>query len=98
MQSIKETGKLKIHENWVGSKKDLSEFLDIGDAVDDEMVDYFIGVLPPACMSGICIQIGEPHDHKDGKPTFATLIRQGKNWIYAGNIHTPDNEKCFYLE
>lgn len=47
-------------KNWKG---DLEEYLQVGDLVDQEMVDYFINVLPPAYMSGSLIQMGHrPHD------------------------------------
>lgn len=74
--------KIKTYEGWEG---DLSEYLQPGDIVDEEMSDYFITVLPPACMSGGCIQIGEPHDHIDGRATYATLKYTDAGWMYAGH-------------
>ncbi|MBP2657188.1 MAG: hypothetical protein H6Q69_220 [Firmicutes bacterium] len=66
---------IKTYANWEG---DLGAYLQIGDEVDQEMVDYFINVLPPACMNGECVQIGEPYSHRydeNGKweATYPTL-------------------------
>ena len=83
---------MKTFEQWQKSDKHiLSEFLQVGDAVDRDFVDYFIEVLPPACMSLRCIQLGEPsrHDPKTGKPMFETLQRENYQWIYKGVMCTP---------
>ena len=87
---------MKTKKDWDGSGKCLHEYLEIGDTVDDEMYDYFLGVLPPACNSGRCVQIGVPYTHSAAGPHFATLIKKDGQWVYAGNIPTPKGEKCFY--
>ncbi len=88
---------MKTFAQWKNSGLFLNVFLQIGDAVDDEMVDYFIEVLPPACMSCRCIQIGEPFDHTiEGKPTFSTLEKQNGQWVYMGHKVTPKTEQCLY--
>jgi len=79
---------VKTYEEW---DKDLSEYLDIGDLVDKEMVNYFVETLPPACNRSDLIQIGEPYSHKedpeDGKwkGTYATLCKTPEGWRYAGH-------------
>jgi hypothetical protein len=80
---------IKTLEQWNKSGQALDDFLQIGDAVDDEMANYFVGVLPPACMTGHVVQIGEPVSDVDGRPTYATLHRAyvGMPWVYAGNCH-----------
>lgn len=88
---------MKTLQGWHESKKDLQEYLQIGDAVDDELYYYFIEVLPPACMSPRCIQIGEPYTHDAGGPVFATLEKQNGQWIYTGHKNTPKTEKCLYV-
>ncbi len=77
---------MKTFQNWEGSGKDLSQFLDVGDVVNDAMKWYFIECMPPACMSGGVIQMGEPHDHggPDGAERFLTLRREGGKWLYRG--------------
>ena len=88
---------MKTKTQWDKSKQNLSDFLQVGDVVDEEMKDYFIEVLPPACMSSRCIQIGEPFTHNAKGPMFETLIRGPDGWTYAGILNTPKNEKCLYV-
>lgn len=78
---------VKTYADWNGSGKDLSQFLQVGDAVDDQMAWYFLEVLPPATNLTNLIQIGEPYSHVQGRPTFSTLHRENGQWIYRGHCH-----------
>lgn len=80
---------MKTYQEWMKSHKNLSEFLQVGDVVDEEMYFYFLEVLPPACMSSRCVQIGEPYSHDEGGPLYDTLIKKNDQWIYAGHRNTP---------
>ena len=78
---------IKRYQEWEGS---IDDFLQVGDLVDQEFVDYFINVLPPACMNGECVQIGEPYDHLADendrwRATYPTLKKTSEGWRYAGN-------------
>lgn len=42
-----------------------------GDYVDEEVVDYAINCLPPACMRSDCTQLGEPYSHREDPDTGA---------------------------
>jgi hypothetical protein len=64
---------------------DLQDFLRIGDLVDEDFVDYFISVLPPACYNSQVIQIGEPYSHVEGGATYSTLMNTADGWAYAGH-------------
>lgn len=75
---------LKKYSDWHGS---LNEYLQPGDLVDEEMVDHFINVLPPATLNGSIIQMGEPYSHVNGRPTYHTLHRTSEGWCYAGCCH-----------
>ncbi len=75
---------LKTYENWKG---DLHKYLEVGDVVDQEMVNHFLNVMPPACHTSGCIQIGEPYNHINGKAVFATLKRTEFGWVYAGHCY-----------
>lgn len=81
---------MKTYANWKG---DLGEYLQVGDEVDQEMVDYFINVLPPVTMNGECVQMGEPYDHREDsegrfRGRYSTLVSVGfspnRRWFYAG--------------
>lgn len=78
---------VKSAQGWHSDRRDLGEFLKVGDYVDQEMADYFLGVLPPACMTGGIIQIGEPHSHVNGRATFATIRETVNGWQYCGNCY-----------
>jgi hypothetical protein len=81
------TKEIKTYVNWKGS---LNEYLKVGDLVDEEMTEYFINVLPPACWRSNLIQMGEPYsDAKDNngkyRATYSTLQKTSEGWTYAGN-------------
>lgn len=86
--------KVKRYQDW---QDDLGTFLQIGDLVDQEFVNYFIDVLPPACMNGKCVQIGEPYSHREDKngkwrATFPTLKKTPEGWRYAGHCFRGETE------
>ena len=78
---------MKDMNGWHESKLDLGKYLQIGDTVSEDMADYFLCVLPPACWRVNLIQIGEPNDHVNGRATFATIYKRDGNWIFAGYCH-----------
>lgn len=78
------------------------EKVKIGDYVTQEVVDDFMDLLPPACMSANCSQIGEPYSHRQDpdtgrwRATYATFKRvAGKYphciWQYCGNCFRGEN-------
>lgn len=75
---------MKTFKEWSESDLNLDIYLQVGDPVDEEMADYFVNVFPPATMNGYLIQVGEPVSEVDGKPTFATLQKIHRQWIYRG--------------
>lgn len=76
---------MKTLQQCTESKLSFSQFLNIGDKVDESIVDYFIEVLPPVTMNNKCVQMGEPYNHNsEGKPQFLTLEKITGNWTYAG--------------
>lgn len=76
---------MKKYADW--KKESIYEFLQAGDVVDEEFVQYFINVMPPACMTSGVIQIGEPYSHINGKATYPTLKNSPEGWRFAGNCH-----------
>ena len=76
---------MKTLKQWQESKLDLSQFLQPGDPVDDGLFDYMLEVMPPACLTPTCLQMGEPFDHDyQGRPLYLTLEKPGNDWIYTG--------------
>jgi hypothetical protein len=79
---------LKTEEGWHASKLNLTQYLQIGDSVDESIANYLIWVLPPACYTSELIQMGEPFDNVRGEPTYITLHRTaGQPWKFAGTCH-----------
>lgn len=82
---------------WCGAKTlDTFSFstVQIGDYVAQDVVDWFMDMLPPACMTAQCSQIGEASDHvpdKNGRwrATYETFKhvagpRWRGIWMYCG--------------
>ena len=81
---------LKTEKGWHESKKNLTEYLNVGDKVDEDMFDYFLGVLPPIQKPGV-LQINEPYDtNRKGAFTYMTLKKNNDNWHYIGTLSTKD--------
>lgn len=81
---------MKTYKDWNG---DLGDYLKVGDVVDQEMADYFLNVMPPACWKGNLIQIGEPYNHINGKATYATILSTTRGWEYRGHCHRGQTEE-----
>jgi len=81
-----EIAKIKTLSQWNESKRDLSDFLSIGDLVSEDIADYFLSVLPPVTWTKNAIQLGEPSNfNASGKLTFLTLEKTDSVlWRYTG--------------
>lgn len=80
----------KTYADWKGN---LSDYLQIGDLVDDEIVENFENVLPPAFWNSYIIQMGEPYSHDaEGRPTYPTLHKLHQGWTYAGHCYRGKTE------
>ena len=70
---------------------------EIGDYFTEDMVNYFMDLLPPACMRSDCCQIGEPSsiridEEGKGRETYSTFkkIHEGI-WKYCGDCFVGEN-------
>jgi hypothetical protein len=75
---------MKTFHGWDRSGQKLDEYVQMGDVVDQGIVDYFLTIMPPATWRHDLIQMGEPADFALGRVTFMTLERVGTEWIYRG--------------
>jgi hypothetical protein len=76
---------IKTRQQWAESHKNLGQFLQVGDPVDSDFVEWARDIMPPAHWTGQMIQIGEPQSHVDGRATFATFhLPSGSQWVFAG--------------
>lgn len=79
------------------------EDIEIGDYVEQAVVDDAMNMLPPACMRSSCSQVGEPYSHRQDpdtgkwRATYATFKRvTGGNdgiWEYCGHCFCGENEE-----
>jgi len=64
----------------------------IGDYVEQEVVDDMLDALPPACMRKSCSQLGEPYSHRqdpdtgEWRATYATFKKVAGAWIKGDEI------------
>ncbi len=74
----------------------------VGDYVDQAVVDNAMDCLPPACMTSQCSQMGEPYSHREDpetgkwRATYATFKRVGGEWPngiwqYCGHCFRGEN-------
>ena len=82
---------IKTMQEWEDSRKPFTSFCQVGELVDEEIVRYFINVLPPETWRKDLVQFGEPYGHVENPKTGgyeATYITFAKNdngqWYYAG--------------
>lgn len=85
----------KTYEAWTNSGAPFDNYVNLNDEVDEEIVDNFLGMLPPACHTSHLVQMGEPNEHlpddKGGfQPTFMTFEKVDGKWYYRGY--------CFHCE
>ncbi len=78
---------MKTLTGWNQSGQELTPFLQPGDEVEEAFSDWALNLLPPAFWSSNVVQIGEPHSHIEGRPTFATFYREGRRWFFGGYCH-----------
>lgn len=70
----------------------------IGDYVEQAVVDDAMDCLPPACMRSTCSQMGEPYSHREDpetgrlRATYATFKKVDKGiWQYCGHCFRGEN-------
>jgi len=80
-------GEIKTHANW---NCDLAEYLQVGNIVDVELVEYAFNCMPPITMNGEMVQMGEPYSHREDetgkwRATWSTFVKTEFGWVYAGH-------------
>ena len=87
---LKYNNKRKTFDEWTDSGAiDFDSYVEIGNEVDEAIVDNFLEMLPPAYHSSHLMQMGEPNQHlSDDKgnfrPTFMTFEKVDGKWYYHG--------------
>lgn len=85
--TVQITGARKSYSGWHDAKLNLSEYLHVGDVVDEPLVRYAYEVVPPVALSGLLVQMGEPYDHggRGGRARYSTFQKVGGTWFYTGH-------------
>ena len=70
-------------------KSSICHYLNKGDIVAEDIVDYFLNIMPPRAMSYGYLQVGEPYNHVYDvsgrlRPTFMTFAKCDGVWRYYG--------------
>ena len=100
---IKYNGKPKTMEEWESSGiTAFDDYVALGDEVDEEIVDNYLGMVPPACHSKRLMQMGEADQHLPNangsyKATYMTFEKSDGQWYYRGYCFLCDtrNKKRF---
>ena len=77
-------GKKVYNESWYYGP----DALEVGDLVEEKIVDEAMNMLPPACMRGDCSQVGEPANHmydnvsEKMRPVYTTFKRVAEDTLW----------------
>ena len=76
---------MKQWEN-TSTPSDFSEFAREGDQVDEEIFNYFWGVLPPVAYEKGIFQVSEPYSQRGGYFTYSTFQEIEKKFYFLGYL------------
>lgn len=67
-------------------------YLNKGDIVSEDIIDYFLDILPPRSLSYNFLQVGEPYSHVYDishclRPTFMTFAKHDGAWKFYGHCY-----------
>ena len=73
---------IKTMESWYGSGLNFDDYCFPGDTVGEDVLDYFVNVVPPVTLRYDCVQAGEEHssepdDSGKYRATYTTFHRTG---------------------
>lgn len=65
------------------------EYFAPGDMVTEDLVDYFVNIMPPKTMLSNCVQAGEVYSHEKDehgnyRSTYLTFHKIGGDWHFIG--------------
>lgn len=71
-------------------KGSIYAYLNKGDVVSENLVDYFLDLLPPRSLSHNFMQVGEAYSHvydidRRLRATYMTFVRSNGEWRYLGH-------------
>ena len=77
---------MKTFSEWQQTQLNFHEYVESGEAIDEEMFDYFLGVVPPAFVTdeGKFFLAGEPDCFDGEELLYSSFIQRGDEYIYSG--------------
>ena len=90
---------IKTMESWYGSGLNFDNYCFPGGPVGEDIVDYFVNVVPPVTLRYDCIQAGEeqssePDDCGKYRATYTTFHRTGSGqYCFDGYCFRGENQK-----
>ena len=75
---------MKTYQDWEKSGKDLDDYLDPFDEIDEELFEYAISVIPPYFWNYGYLQVGEPFRHEGRTVFFETFQQTKTGYFYLG--------------
>lgn len=94
VRSIMSTG-IKTLSGWNEfadrtGKVSVNDYLNVGDIVSGDLVDFFLNIMPPRSSKSGYLQVGEPYDHvydcsRALRPIYMTFAECDGQWRYYGN-------------
>lgn len=73
---------IKTKKDWIQSNKELTEFLYVGDEIDEALYNYVVEVVASAYCSHGFGQCGEPEYHIDKTSFHVTVHESNQNRYY----------------
>lgn len=84
---------IKTYKEWMNSDcKTLTDYLNPGDIVDNEMFEHFLNILFPLVWTSNFLQVSEPCDYLKGQNTYTTFAKENGYWVYKGECHKNKSE------
>lgn len=77
---------MKTFSEWQQSGVSFHQFVEAGETIDEEMFDYFLGVVPPQFMSngGQFFLAGEADCFDGEELLYSSFFRNGDKFFYGG--------------
>lgn len=81
---------MKTLNGWNQSEhSDFDSYVKRGQEIDEEIYDYFLGVLPPIYHKNGVFQVSEPYSSFSGQETYSTFKKLGvrfAQYYYLGHL------------
>ena len=77
---------MKTFSEWQQTTLNFHQYVESGEAIDEEMFDYFLGVVPPTFVAseGKFFLTGEPDCFDGEELLYSSFMKHGDEYIYSG--------------